>query len=122
MALHPEDQFEIAQAKAQKALAGSAPLHRKSKLRKPKQPKRKKKPKKRQSIGIEHNLGPSLNGLDDRCMTFHEWCLVNSLSLRSGRRILQGQDPPQTIQLTTRRIGITVRANREWQARRSRGR
>jgi hypothetical protein len=101
----------------------------------PKQKKRKKKFRGYRSIGIGIGLGrdgpgkrvPALDGplmavLEDRVMTFAEWCQLNSIGIRSGRRILRGSDPPQTLQLTARRIGITVRANREWQQRRSRAR
>jgi hypothetical protein len=89
-----------------------------------KQQKRKKKVR-GPSVGIGHNLGPPLAPqlaplLDDRCLTFREWCALNGIGLRTGRRILAGPDPPQVVKLSARRIGITVRANREWQAQRGR--
>jgi hypothetical protein len=103
---------------------------RKSKLKQP--ARRKKKFRGYRSIGIGIGLGrhghgdrrvPALDGplmavLDDRVMTFAEWCQLNGIGIRTGRRILRGSDPPQVLQLTERRIGITVRANREWQQRR----
>ena len=73
-----------------------------------------------QVFGIGHNLslGPPLS--DDQVLTFHEWIKLNSISPRNGRRILQCGDGPRVVQLSARRIGITVRANREWQATRER--
>jgi hypothetical protein len=81
---------------------------------------RKKKVRGR-SVGIGHNLGPSLAPLlDDRCLTFREWCQLNGIGERTGRRILASGNGPTVTQLTDKRIGITVRANREWQASRAR--
>jgi hypothetical protein len=85
-----------------------------------KQQARKKKVRGR-SVGIGHNLGPSFAPLlDDRCLTFREWCRLNGIGERTGRRILAGPTPPAVVRLSTRRIGITVRANREWHAQRAR--
>jgi hypothetical protein len=73
------------------------------------------------SVGIGHNLGPPLAPLlDDRCLTFNEWCSLNGIGQRTGRRILKSGNGPAVVQLSERRIGITVRANREWQAARAR--
>ena len=73
------------------------------------------------SVGIGHNMGPPLDPLmDDRCLTFREWCELNGIGQRTGRRILDGPNPPAVTQLSPRRIAITVRANREWQAQRTR--
>jgi hypothetical protein len=58
---------------------------------------------------------------DNQVLTFREWCLLNSLSERNGRRILKTGTGPRVVQLSARRFGITVRANREWQASRARG-
>jgi hypothetical protein len=74
------------------------------------------------SVGIGHNLGPSLAPLlDDRCMTFSEWCLVNSIGERTGRRIIKSGNGPVVTQLSEKRIGITVGNNRAWQQSRARG-
>ena len=73
------------------------------------------------SVGIRHDMGPSFAPLlDDRYLTFREWCQLNGIGERTGRRILDGPNPPAITQLSPRRIGITVRANREWQAQRAR--
>jgi hypothetical protein len=58
----------------------------------------------------------------DQVLTFGEWCQINRLSERTGRRIIAAPDGPTTVQLSARRIGITVRANRESQQSRARAR
>jgi hypothetical protein len=57
---------------------------------------------------------------DDMVLSFGEWCAFNRISERNGRRILGRDDGPVTTRLTAKRIGVTVRANREWQASRER--
>jgi hypothetical protein len=57
---------------------------------------------------------------DDRVLTFQEWCVLNSLSPATARRILKSGAGPTSVQLSPRRIGITMRANREWLAKRAR--
>jgi hypothetical protein len=57
---------------------------------------------------------------DDQVLTFEEWCLVNAISPRTGRRILSEPGGPEVVQLSARRIGIRVGANRAWQASRVR--
>ena len=94
-----------------------------------KQQARKKKARGRRSlsiIGIGHNGGPPLKPLralvpllDEQVLTFREWCHLCAISLRTGRRILAGPCPPAVVRLSPRRIGITVKANREWQAARA---
>jgi hypothetical protein len=79
-----------------------------------KQQSRKKKKKK---VGDRLSLGGPL--LDDQVLTFRERCALNGISARTGRRIIDGSDPPAIVRLSARRIGITVRSNREWQARRA---
>lgn len=58
---------------------------------------------------------------DDACLTFAEWCALNNLSERGGRRLLASGDGPVVTQITERRIGITVGNNRDWQKARARG-
>ena len=55
---------------------------------------------------------------DDQVLTFLEWCRLNRISERGGRRILTEPGGPVVTQLTPRRVGITVGANRAWQASR----
>jgi hypothetical protein len=72
---------------------------------------RKKKKKNRLSFG-----GPLL---DDQVLTLREWAALNGIGLRTAHRILDGLDPPAVVRLSARRVGITVKSNREWQARRA---
>jgi hypothetical protein len=57
---------------------------------------------------------------DNQVLTFLDWCALNRLSERTGRRILAGPNGPTVVQLSTYRIGITVGANRRWQESRER--
>ena len=57
---------------------------------------------------------------DDACLSLREWTLLNNLSERQGRRILNGPDGPTVTWLSAQRKGITVRENRRWQESRSR--
>jgi hypothetical protein len=57
---------------------------------------------------------------DDAVLTFKEWCAVNGHSERQGRRILASGKGPTVTQISDRRIGISRRNNREWQAARAR--
>jgi hypothetical protein len=52
---------------------------------------------------------------DDRVMTFGEWCQVNNFSEATGRRLRHAGKAAVFVQLSDRRIGCTVRSNREWQ-------
>jgi hypothetical protein len=57
---------------------------------------------------------------DAQVLTFREWCQLNRISERTGRRILASGDGPVVTQLSEKRIGITIRSNREWQEARER--
>ena len=57
---------------------------------------------------------------DDAVLTFKEWCALNSVSERQGRRILGSGSGPTVTKLTDKRVGISRRANREWQHARAR--
>jgi hypothetical protein len=58
--------------------------------------------------------------LDDRVLTFAQWCELNTLSERNGRRILKSGAGPRVVQLSPRRYGVTIQANRAWQQSRER--
>jgi hypothetical protein len=58
---------------------------------------------------------------DDCVMTFAEWCAVNSFSIATGRRIKASGNGPNFLNLSERRIGVTVGENRRWQESRARG-
>ena len=66
----------------------------------------------------EHSLQHSLD--DDKVLTFAEWCGLNGIGKRTGRRILTSGRGPVVTQLSERRIGITVGNNRRWQESRAR--
>jgi hypothetical protein len=57
---------------------------------------------------------------DRRVMSFNAWCQLNGLSRDTGKRIFKSGRGPKVLQLSTRRIGITFAANREWQQARER--
>ena len=59
--------------------------------------------------------GALLPNHDDQILTFPEWCRLNRVSERTGRRILAAPGGPVVTWLSTHRMGITVRANRDWQ-------
>jgi hypothetical protein len=56
----------------------------------------------------------------DKVLTFAEWCALNKIGQRTGRRIIRSGNGPVVTQLSERRIGITVGNNRRWQAARAR--
>ena len=66
----------------------------------------------------KHSLQHSLD--DDKVLTFAEWCELNRLGKRTGRRIIRSGNGPVVTQLSERRIGITVGNNRRWQESRAR--
>jgi hypothetical protein len=68
----------------------------------------------RQHALAEHSLE------DDRVLTFAEWCSLNKIGQRTGRRIIKSGKGPRVLQLSERRIGIRVADNRRWQASRAR--
>jgi hypothetical protein len=57
---------------------------------------------------------------DDQILSFAEWCRLNGISTRNGRRLLKGPDALEIVRLSPRRIGITIAANRRWQDQRTR--
>ena len=63
---------------------------------------------------LQHSLD------DDKVLTFAEWCEINRIGKRTGRRIIKAPGGPVVTQLSERRIGITVGNNRRWQAARAR--
>jgi hypothetical protein len=58
---------------------------------------------------------------DDAVLTFKEWCGLNMVSERTGRRILMSGDGPTVTKLSDKRIGVRRRDNRKWQQSRARG-
>jgi len=82
-----------------------------------KQQKRKHKPPRRSALAAPLTA-TALH--DNQVLSFFEWCQLNRFSERTGRRILKSGNGPPVVQLSVRRIGITIRANRAWQAARER--
>jgi hypothetical protein len=62
---------------------------------------------------------PPVTLTDDQVLRFDEWCRLNAISLRTGRRILASGDGPTVTRLSAQRIGITVGNNRRWQETRA---
>jgi hypothetical protein len=58
--------------------------------------------------------------LDEQVLSFKQWCQLNSIGERNGRRILKSGNGPVVTRLSDRRIGITVGNNRRWQEARAR--
>jgi predicted DNA-binding transcriptional regulator AlpA len=57
---------------------------------------------------------------DHRVLSLRQWCEVNGISISTGRRIIESGNGPTFLQLSARRIGVTVAANRAWQESRAR--
>ena len=72
----------------------------------------------RQRAHHQQSLPHSLD--DDKVLTFAEWCEINRIGKRTGRRIIKAPGGPVVTQLSERRIGITVGNNRRWQESRAR--
>jgi hypothetical protein len=58
--------------------------------------------------------------LDSQVLTFREWCRLNRISGRTGRRVLASGTGPTVVRLSPQRIGITVGSNKRWQQSRER--
>ena len=58
--------------------------------------------------------------LDNRVLSFRQWCELNGFSEATGRQLLRMGNGPVTTQLSERRIGITVANNQAWQNSRAR--
>lgn len=56
---------------------------------------------------------------DNQILSFLQWCRLNYVSERTGRRIIRGPDGPVVTKLSSKRIGISVSNNRAWQDRRA---
>ena len=57
---------------------------------------------------------------DQQVLSFREWCALNNISPKTGRRILKAPGAPVVTMLTSRRIGISLGNNKLWQASRAR--
>ena len=77
-----------------------------------KQKRGQKTPMRKRVLALD---APLTSLADDQVLTFHEWCALNRISERTGRRILDGPDGPTVTLLSPRRVGIRVADNRDWQ-------
>jgi hypothetical protein len=66
----------------------------------------------------EISAAPPVN--DDQLLSFKNWCKLNAISERAGRRIWA--DPkarPTLTKLTSRKLACSVGSNRRWQQARA---
>ena len=56
---------------------------------------------------------------DDQVLTFQEFCRLNRISEKTGRRLIHSPNGPAFVKLTARRYGVTIGANKAWQAART---
>jgi hypothetical protein len=73
----------------------------------------------RRRIQRQQALEQSLE--NDRVLSFRQWCELNGIGLRTGRRLIANGTGPTVTMLTDKRIGIRVIDNRRWQESRARG-
>jgi predicted DNA-binding transcriptional regulator AlpA len=65
------------------------------------------------------NYGPRPEIVDDdRVLSFMQWCEINGFSRSTGQRMIAAGKGPRFIQLSEKRIGVTVGENRRWQTSR----
>jgi hypothetical protein len=83
------------------------------------QKQHKRKHKRRSALAAPFSL-PGFENDDSRVLTFAQWAALNGIGLRTARRLVKSGNGPAVVQLSDRRIGITIRANREWQESRER--
>jgi hypothetical protein len=57
---------------------------------------------------------------DDEVLSFPNWCRLNDISTRTGRKLKAAGKGPIFTQVSDRRFGVTKRNNRIWQASRAR--
>jgi hypothetical protein len=84
-------------------------------------PRKSKKQVLRHKQERQQRFSALLQDSDNRILSFREWCQLNCISERTGRRIVAGGTGPVVTQLSAHRIGISVGNNRRWQESRARG-
>jgi predicted DNA-binding transcriptional regulator AlpA len=57
----------------------------------------------------------------DRVLTLRQFAEINSLGLRTAKRLIAAGDGPPILQLTSKRVGIRQSDAARWQAARVRG-
>jgi len=58
--------------------------------------------------------------LDAKVLRLREWAELAGVSMRTARRILASGTGPRLVQLSSKRVGVTVGAHRVWLAARER--
>jgi hypothetical protein len=53
-------------------------------------------------------------------LLFAEWCQLNRISERTGRRLIAAGEGPVLTQLSSHRVGVTIKSNDDWQRARAR--
>jgi predicted DNA-binding transcriptional regulator AlpA len=59
-----------------------------------------------------------IGGEQDRVMSFKEWCKAAGISERCGRGLIESDNGPPVVRLSTNRIGIRACDHRAWLASR----
>jgi len=72
----------------------------------------------RQSRADDFDLPPLPD--DNEVLSFPDWCKLNAISVRTGRKLKAAGLGPVITAISDRRIGVTKRNNRIWQAQRAR--
>jgi predicted DNA-binding transcriptional regulator AlpA len=57
--------------------------------------------------------------LEDRVMSFSQWCKLTDISIATGRRLVASGEGPRILRLSARRIGIRLSDHRAWLEARS---
>jgi hypothetical protein len=57
---------------------------------------------------------------DLQVLRFSEWAALAGVSLRTGRRLVASGRGPAIVRLSSKRMGVTVGAHRQWLASRER--
>ena len=94
--------------------------HRRSQRARRKSQKRQRRKARRTAPAARSFSLAGFENDDNRVLSFRQWCILNGISARTGRRILASGNGPTVTQLSDRRIGITVGNNRGWQEARER--
>jgi predicted DNA-binding transcriptional regulator AlpA len=61
----------------------------------------------------QHNAPPPTL-LDAQVLRLREWAELAGVSMRTARRILASGTGPRIVQLSSKRVGVTVGAHKRW--------
>jgi hypothetical protein len=94
--------------------------HRRSQRARRKSQKRQRRKARRPALAARPFSLAGFENDDNRVLSFRQWCILNGISTRTGRRLLASGNGPIVTQLSEKRIGVTVGNNRRWQEARAR--